>query len=117
MARGSNKRTIWNEKKKKGMSFLLVLAFFAIFALIILTEILMIDDKGRGKSLSLMRGGFNRFGESIPDYDYVKEEYSIEEAILMKDSQLQRQKRKENLRENTFGWRIRLMELQENDCF
>lgn len=72
----------WTEKKRAGMSFLIVIAFFTVFALIILTEILMIDDKNKnqsyGGSTSLRHNsGYSRFGESIPDYDDVKDEYSI----------------------------------------
>lgn len=89
---GRNKRSHkrqWNEKKRAGMSFLIVIAFFTVFALIILTEILMIDDKNKSQSFgsggSLRHTGFNRFGESIPDYDEVKDEYSIEDAVFVRN--------------------------------
>lgn len=85
------KRGSWNEKKRAGMSFLIVIAFFAVFALIILTEILMIDDKNKGQSNGMRFGGMNRFGESIPDYDVVKEEYSIEEAVFMRNNRMIRE--------------------------
>lgn len=87
----SYKRGSWNEKQRAGMSFLIVIAFFTVFALIVLTEILMIDDKNRNNSFGsrgLRRGGYTRFGESIPDYEDVKEEYSIEEAVFLRNSQL-----------------------------
>lgn len=69
------------------MSFLIVIAFFAVFALIILTEILMIDEKNRGQTV----GSVNRFGESIPDYEDVKDEYSIEEAVFMRNHRMLRE--------------------------
>lgn len=75
------------------MSFLIVIAFFTVFAVIILTEILMIDDKSSkgqtfGGGIGLRHGGFNRFGESIPDYEDVKDEYSIEEAVFLRNNRL-----------------------------
>lgn len=91
MSGGSNTRTkrgkrgTWNEKKRAGMSFLIVIAFFAVFGLIILTEILMIDEKSKSSN-GMRRGGYNRLGESAPDYEDVKEEYSIEEAIFLKNN-------------------------------
>lgn len=80
------KRGTWNEKKRAGMSFLIVIAFFAVFGLIILTEILMIDEKSKTSSNGMRHGGYNRLGESAPDYEDVKEEYSIEEAIFLKNN-------------------------------
>lgn len=90
---GRSKRSYkrqWNEKKRAGMSFLIVIAFFTVFALIILTEVLMIDEKNKSQSFggsggSLRHTGYNRFGESIPDYDEVKDEYSIEDAVFMRN--------------------------------
>lgn len=88
----SYKRVSWNEKQRAGMSFLIVIAFFTVFALIILTEILMIDDKNKGQSfgngIGLRHGGYNRFGESIPDYEDVKDEYSIEEAVFLRNNRI-----------------------------
>lgn len=85
-----NKRGTWNEKKRAGMSFLIVIAFFTVFALIILTEVLMIDEKNKNQSFGgsgLRRtGGYSRFGESIPDYEDVKDEYSIEEAVFLRNN-------------------------------
>lgn len=81
----------WNEKKRAGMSFLIVIAFFTLFALIILTEVFMIDEKnksqgftGGGGGIGLRHTGYNRFGESVPDYEEVKDEYSIEDAVFMR---------------------------------
>lgn len=82
-----SKRGNWNEKKRAGMSFLIVIAFFAVFGLIILTEILMIDEKSKTSNNGMRHGGgYNRLGESAPDYEDVKEEYSIEEAIFLKNN-------------------------------
>lgn len=85
----------WNEKKRAGMSFLIVIAFFTVFALIILTEVFMIDEKnksqgftgggGGGGGSGLRHTGYNRFGESVPDYEEVKDEYSIEDAVFMRN--------------------------------
>lgn len=85
----------WNEKKRAGMSFLIVIAFFTVFALIILTEVFMIDEKNKSQAFSggggggglggLRHSGYNRFGESVPDYDEVKDEYSIEDAVFMRN--------------------------------
>lgn len=85
----------WNEKKRAGMSFLIVIAFFTVFALIILTEVFMIDEKNKSQGFSsgsagsgiagLRHTGYNRFGESVPDYDEVKDEYSIEDAVFMRN--------------------------------
>lgn len=78
----------WNEKKRAGMSFLIVIVFFTVFALIILTEVLMIDDKNKSQSFTgggLRHAGYNRFGESIPDYEEVKDEYSIEDAVFLRN--------------------------------
>lgn len=78
----------WTEKKRAGMSFLIVIAFFTLFALIILTEILMIDDKNKTQSFSSgisHHASYNRFGESVPDYEEVKDEYSIEDAVFLRN--------------------------------
>lgn len=82
----NGKRGSWNEKKRAGMSFLIVIAFFAVFGLIIITEILMIDEKSKSTGIGVRHGSFNRLGESVPDYDDVKEEYSIEEAVFLKNN-------------------------------
>lgn len=80
------KRGTWNEKKRAGMSFLVVIAFFAVFGVIILTEILMIDEKSKTSSNGMRHSAYNRLVESAPDYEDVKEEYSIEEAIFLKNN-------------------------------
>lgn len=46
----------------------------------------MIDDKAKSSGIGLRHGSLNRLGESVPDYDDVKEEYSIEEAVFMRNN-------------------------------
>lgn len=91
--RAYSKRGKWTKKKRAGMSFLIVIAFFTVFALIILAEVFMIDEKnksqfsggGGGGGNGLRHTGYNRFGESVPDYEEVKDEYSIENAVFMRN--------------------------------
>lgn len=75
------------------MSFLFVLAFFAVFGIIILTQVrqtmyisiagpgsncilsqvFVVDERNRQGTGNVRRSGItNRFGESIPDYDEVQ---------------------------------------------
>lgn len=69
------------------MSFLIVIAFFAIFGLIILTEVLMIDDRGRGGGVIVRHGSSGgRFGESVPDYDDVKDDYLDDTGIFVRET-------------------------------
>lgn len=89
---GKHRNGIWNEKKRAGMSFMIVIAFFAVFALIILVEIVMIDEKSKSMGVGGRHGiggaasGYSRTGgEAAPDYEDVKEEYSIEEALYQKN--------------------------------
>lgn len=39
-----NKKGNWGSRERAGMSFLIVIAFFAVFGLIILTEVRQVDD-------------------------------------------------------------------------
>lgn len=71
----NKKKTRWGARERAGMSFLIVIAFFAVFGLIIFTEILMIDDRNGGRSPGVIVRHVNvnnRYGESIPDYEDVK---------------------------------------------
>ncbi|CAD7086486.1 unnamed protein product [Hermetia illucens] len=72
------------------MSFLIVVAFFAVFGLIILTELFMIDDKQHGGMIVLRHGNLgSRLGDSMPDYDNVKEDYDlIDGSLLLGDNKL-----------------------------
>ncbi|EAA14595.4 AGAP010096-PA, partial [Anopheles gambiae str. PEST] len=81
------KKTSWGARERAGMSFLIVVAFFAVFGLIILTEVLMIDDRGRAGSI-IVRHGSNggRFGESVPDYDDVKDDYLDDTGIFVRET-------------------------------
>ncbi|XP_035795180.1 uncharacterized protein LOC118468469 isoform X1 [Anopheles albimanus] len=81
------KKSSWGARERAGMSFLIVVAFFAVFGLIILTEVLMIDDRGRAGSI-IVRHGSNggRFGESVPDYDDVKDDYLDDTGIFVRET-------------------------------
>ncbi|XP_055685178.1 uncharacterized protein LOC129791169 [Lutzomyia longipalpis] len=77
------KRTTWGSRDRAGMSFLIVVAFFAIFGIIILTEVFMIDDRSRtGGSILRHVSLSNRLGESIPDYEDTKLDYNFDEGSL-----------------------------------
>lgn len=95
----ASKRGIWNEKKRAGMSFVIVIAFFAVFIMIILLEIVMVDEKSKAVGVSGhhgigMAGSYSRLGgEAAPDYEDVKEEYSIEEALYQKNARFIREMR------------------------
>ncbi|XP_058449537.1 uncharacterized protein LOC131429440 [Malaya genurostris] len=81
------KKTPWGARERAGMSFLIVIAFFAIFGLIILTEVLMIDDRGRGGGVIVRHGSSGgRFGESVPDYDDVKDDYLDDTGIFVRET-------------------------------
>lgn len=84
----SSKRVSWNEKKRAGMSFLIVIAFFAVFALIIIVEIVMIDEKSKKVGVVGRHGSYGRQTiEGVPDYDEVRDpEYSVEEAVFLKNN-------------------------------
>lgn len=84
----SSKRVSWNEKKRAGMSFLIVIAFFAVFALIIIVEIVMIDEKSKKVGVIGRHGSYGRQTiEGAPDYDEVRDpEYSVEEAVFLKNN-------------------------------
>lgn len=84
----------WNEKKRAGMSFMIVIVFFAVFALIILVEIVMIDEKSKSMGVGGRHGlgGASSYSrEAAPDYEDVKEEYSVEEALYQKNVRIIRE--------------------------
>ncbi|XP_073823318.1 uncharacterized protein [Musca autumnalis] len=85
-----NKKHNWGTRERTGMSFLIVIAFFAVFGLIILTELFMIDERAHG-GMMMMRSGngyAGRFGDSMPDYDNVKDDYDLLDAGLLNDNKL-----------------------------
>lgn len=84
----SSKRVSWNEKKRAGMSFVIVIAFFAVFALIIIVEIVMIEEKSKGAGVAGRHGSYGRqMGDGAPDYEEVRDaEYSVEEAVFLKNN-------------------------------
>lgn len=70
------------------MSFLIVIAFFAVFALIIIVEIVMLDEKSKKVGVVGRHGSYGRQSvEGAPDYDEVRDpEYSVEEAVFLKNN-------------------------------
>ncbi|XP_011503517.1 PREDICTED: uncharacterized protein LOC105366691 isoform X2 [Ceratosolen solmsi marchali] len=80
-------------KERANMSFMLVVMFFAVFGLIVLTEIFLIDDKHSGGISSGLNG--HRFGPKLssapdrPDYeeiglvDYTSLKGGLEERLSM----------------------------------
>lgn len=84
---GSKKRSkkgTWGSRERTSMSFLIVIAFFAVFGIIILTEVLMIDDRN---SVTVRRTSINnRFSESLPDYEDVKDDYADEAGIFVREN-------------------------------
>ncbi|XP_013107837.2 uncharacterized protein LOC106087360 isoform X1 [Stomoxys calcitrans] len=84
------KKHNWGTRERSGMSFLIVIAFFAVFGLIILTELFMIDERAHGGMMMMRSGGGygGRFGDSMPDYDNVKDDYDLLDAGLLNDNKL-----------------------------
>ncbi|KAH8328982.1 hypothetical protein KR074_001125 [Drosophila pseudoananassae] len=83
----------WGTRERSGMSFLIVITFFAVFGLIILTEVFMIDERTHSGMLSMRAGGgggslAGRMGDSMPDYDNVKEDYDLLDASILSDNKL-----------------------------
>ncbi|XP_046866702.1 uncharacterized protein LOC6642540 [Drosophila willistoni] len=84
----------WGTRERSGMSFLIVIAFFAVFGLIILTEVFMIDERTHGGMLAMRAGGGGgaslggRLGDSMPDYDNVKDDYDLLDDSILSDSKL-----------------------------
>jgi hypothetical protein len=54
-------------RERANLSFFIVVMFFAVFGVIVLTEIFLIDERGRGTGM-LVRHGGRRRGDK-PDYD------------------------------------------------
>ncbi|XP_044316157.1 uncharacterized protein LOC108050731 isoform X1 [Drosophila rhopaloa] len=84
----------WGTRERSGMSFLIVITFFAVFGLIILTEVFMIDERTHSGMLAMRAGGGGgaslggRMGDSMPDYDNVKEDYDLLDASILSDNKL-----------------------------
>lgn len=83
----SHAKRKWNRKNRTSLSFFMVIAFFAVFILIILVEIFVIDGKGitygdSGSAGGLRHIGYNHIDESVSDFDDVNDEYSIESAVF-----------------------------------
>ncbi|XP_054082962.1 uncharacterized protein LOC105208498 isoform X2 [Zeugodacus cucurbitae] len=84
------KKQIWGSRERAGMSFLIVIAFFAVFGLIVLMELFMIDDRTHTGLMSLRHANNfgSRSGDSMPDYDNVKDDYDLLDENLLTDSKL-----------------------------
>ncbi|KAH8381139.1 hypothetical protein KR200_003802 [Drosophila serrata] len=84
----------WGTRERSGMSFLIVITFFAVFGLIILTEVFMIDERTHNGMVSMRAGGGGgaslggRMGDSMPDYDNVKDDYDLLDASILSDNKL-----------------------------
>ncbi|XP_017154957.1 uncharacterized protein LOC108163935 isoform X2 [Drosophila miranda] len=84
----------WGTRERSGMSFLIVITFFAVFGLIILTEVFMIDERTHSGMLAMRAGGGGgislggRMGDSMPDYDNVKEDYDLLDDSILSDNKL-----------------------------
>ncbi|XP_067620663.1 uncharacterized protein [Eurosta solidaginis] len=84
------KKQNWPSRERAGMSFLIVIIFFAVFGIIILMELFMIDDRSR-TGMMVLRHGNNygsRSGDSMPDYDNVKDDYDLLDENLLSDNKL-----------------------------
>ncbi|KAH8281404.1 hypothetical protein KR054_000306 [Drosophila jambulina] len=84
----------WGTRERSGMSFLIVITFFAVFGLIILTEVFMIDERTHNGMVAMRAGGGGgaslggRMGDSMPDYDNVKDDYDLLDASILSDNKL-----------------------------
>ncbi|EDW57756.1 uncharacterized protein [Drosophila virilis] len=78
----------WGSRERSSMSFLIVILFFAVFGLIILTEVFMIDERSHSGLMAMRAGGGGgaslggRLGDAMPDYDNVKDDYELDDSIL-----------------------------------
>lgn len=80
------KKSQWGTRERAGMSFLIVIAFFAVFGLIILTEVLMMDERSRNPAANIRHINVNnRFAESVPDYEEIKDDYLDETGIFVRE--------------------------------
>ncbi|XP_022917015.1 uncharacterized protein [Onthophagus taurus] len=60
-------------KQRANMSFFLVVIFFAVFGIIVFTEIFLIDERGRGAGVLVRHGSipYHRKNHERPDYEDV----------------------------------------------
>lgn len=61
-------------KERANLSFFFVVMFFAVFVIIVLTEVLLIDEKGRGQGVQIKKGFGSRlrYGERSDYEDQVR---------------------------------------------
>lgn len=72
---GKGKKTKMSRNKERAnMSFFIVVMFFAVFGIIVFTEIFLIDERGHGAGVIVRHGslgsGRHRFGDKA-DYEDV----------------------------------------------
>lgn len=82
----SNGKRKGNKKKRTSLSFFIVVGFFAVFVLIILVEVFVIDGKSTTYGDSGSESGLRHIGyhidELVSDFEDVNDEYSIENAVF-----------------------------------
>lgn len=66
-------------KERANLSFFFVIMFFAVFGIIVLTEVLLIDEKGRNQGLSIRKGfsDGSKYGERSEYDDQVRTELEV----------------------------------------
>lgn len=55
--KGKNSK-ISRNKERANMSFFIVIMFFAVFGIIVFTEIFLIDERGHGAGVVVRQGGY-----------------------------------------------------------
>lgn len=70
-ASGSKKKYItFRNRQRANMSFFIVVMFFAIFGIIVFTELFLIDEKGRGAGVIVRHGSLTyRQRQDRGDYE------------------------------------------------
>jgi hypothetical protein len=66
---GKKKYINFRSRQRANMSFFIVVMFFAVFGIIIFTEIFLIDERGRGAGV-LVRHGSLTYHHRQQDRDY-----------------------------------------------
>ena len=71
LAAYSYARPTRHNKERANLSFLLVLMFFGVFGVVVLTEIFMVDERGRGQGVVVRHGAptRQRTADARPDYE------------------------------------------------
>lgn len=53
---GKKRYTTFRSKQRANMSFFIVIMFFAVFGIIVFTEIFLMDERGRGTGILVRHG-------------------------------------------------------------